>query len=57
MAEFNQVVKEENSSSITLTQWLSFIFIWFSLALLSFSSNNRKLIKCINALYASKNKI
>ncbi|MGG0509450.1 EamA family transporter RarD [Priestia megaterium] len=44
-------------NTITLTQWVSFIFIWFSLALFSFSSNNRKLIKCINALYASKNKI
>jgi len=44
-------------NTITLIQWLSFIFIWFSLALFSFSSNSRKLIKCINDLYASKNKI
>ncbi|MGG0453965.1 EamA family transporter RarD [Priestia megaterium] len=44
-------------NTITLTQWISFILIWFSLALFSFSSNKKKLIKCINALYASKNKV
>ncbi|WP_445491803.1 EamA family transporter RarD [Niallia sp. 03133] len=43
-------------NSITLTQWISFVFIWFSLALFSFSSSNSKTTKFMNRLYPHDNK-
>lgn len=43
-------------NEIPLTQWISFIFIWFSLALFSFSSSNGKTTKIINHFYSLKSK-